>query len=120
MAESIVAGAAGRALFGPPTTLRQLAALTRRATIFVSADTGPLHLAVAVGTPAVGLFGPMPVERNGPYGPTHRGLQMATVVGGSRQRRSASNESMLAIETSDVIAACQELLAQSPGRRNCA
>jgi ADP-heptose:LPS heptosyltransferase len=120
MAVSIVARSAGHARLAPATSLVQLAAITRRAALFVSADTGPLHLAVAVGTPSVGLFGPMPVERNGPYGPRHIGIQKATLTGGSRQRRNASDATMLAISVEDVAAACGALLDRSPGQRNCA
>jgi ADP-heptose:LPS heptosyltransferase len=35
----------------------------------VSGDTGPLHIAAAVGTPVVALFGPTSAERNGPWSP---------------------------------------------------
>jgi heptosyltransferase-1 len=42
-------------------------ALLRRAKFVVSADTGPLHLATALGTPVVGLYGPTDPARNGPY-----------------------------------------------------
>jgi heptosyltransferase-1 len=49
-------------------SLRQLIALIRRARVVVSGDTGPLHLAAALGTPAVGLYGPTDPVRNGPYG----------------------------------------------------
>lgn len=45
----------------------QLMALLRRATCVVAGDTGPLHLAVALGTPTVALFGPTDPGRNGPY-----------------------------------------------------
>ncbi len=120
MAEAIVAQSAGHARLAPATSLRQLAALARRAALFVSADTGPLHLAVAVGTPSVGLFGPMPVERNGPYGPAHLGIQKATLTGGSRGRRSASDATMRAISVDDVTAACDTLLSRSAGRKQCA
>jgi len=48
--------------------LGPLMALMRRAKFVVSADTGPLHLASALGTPVVGLFGPTDPSRNGPYG----------------------------------------------------
>jgi len=41
----------------------------------VAGDTGPLHLAAALGTPALGLFGPTSAARNGPYGPRCHGLQ---------------------------------------------
>ena len=42
--------------------------MLRRARVFVSADTGPLHLAAAVGTPVLGLFGPKDELVYGPYG----------------------------------------------------
>jgi heptosyltransferase-1 len=47
--------------------LGQLMALLRGATCIVGGDTGPLHLAIALGTPAVALFGPTDPARNGPY-----------------------------------------------------
>lgn len=49
------------------TKLRQLAALAKRCAVFVSGDTGPLHIAAAVGTPVVGLFGPDDPNKTGPY-----------------------------------------------------
>lgn len=51
--------------------LRHLAALCRRAAVMVSTDTGPMHLAAAVGTPVVTLFGPTAPNRTGPYGEEH-------------------------------------------------
>ena len=51
----------------PPTDLRQLAALLARASLMVSGDTGPLHLAAALETRCVGIFGPTAPARNGPY-----------------------------------------------------
>jgi len=68
-------GGASRAVLGPPTNLYELIAILRRASVLVAADTGPLHLAAAVGTPCVGLFGPTLALRNGPYGAGHRCLQ---------------------------------------------
>lgn len=47
--------------------LEKLMALLRNADCIVGGDTGPLHLAVALGTPAVALFGPTDPARNGPY-----------------------------------------------------
>jgi lipopolysaccharide heptosyltransferase I len=52
----------------PPTSLRELARVLRDASVVVGADTGPLHLAAALGTPVVGLYGPTNPARNGPYG----------------------------------------------------
>jgi lipopolysaccharide heptosyltransferase I len=96
----------------PPTSLTELAALCRRANLFVGSDTGPLHIAAAVGTPCVGLFGPMPHERNGPYGQQHIAVQKVWLTGSSRERRTADNASMRAIAIADVCAACDAILAR--------
>jgi len=56
------------ATLAPPTSLRELAGLLRNARLVIGADTGPLHLAAALGTRVVGLYGPTHVWRNGPYG----------------------------------------------------
>lgn len=50
------------------TSLKQLAYIIKRAQTFVAGDTGPMHLAAAVGTKVVAMFGPTDPERNGPYG----------------------------------------------------
>jgi lipopolysaccharide heptosyltransferase I len=52
----------------PPTNLRELASLLRSARLVIGGDTGPLHLADALGTKVVGLYGPTNAWRNGPYG----------------------------------------------------
>ena len=71
-AESIRDAAAAAAVrLAPPTDLRQLGALLGRATLMVSGDTGPLHLAAALRTHCVGIFGPTDPARNGPYGEGH-------------------------------------------------
>jgi heptosyltransferase I len=74
-ARAIQSGLAPRALLAPPTDLDELAALFRRCSLVVAADTGPLHLAAALGTPTIGLFGPTRAERNGPYGEKARAIQ---------------------------------------------
>ncbi len=51
------------------TTLKELAALLSDAALFVGGDTGPLHIAVAVGIPIVSLYGPTRPALTGPYGP---------------------------------------------------
>jgi heptosyltransferase-1 len=53
------------------TTLRDLACLYRQAALLVTTDSGPMHLAAAVGTPVVALFGPTDPARTGPYGEGH-------------------------------------------------
>ncbi len=50
------------------SSIHGLIAATRRATAVLGVDSGPLHLAAALGKPGVALFGPTDPERNGPYG----------------------------------------------------
>lgn len=66
MAEAIGARVA------PPTTVRELAYVLRHAALVIGGDTGPLHLAAALGTPVIGLYGPTNPRRNGPYGQLDR------------------------------------------------
>lgn len=51
--------------------LAETAAILKECRVVVSGDTGPAHIAVAVGTPVVGLYGPTAVERSGPFGNNH-------------------------------------------------
>jgi lipopolysaccharide heptosyltransferase I len=114
MAEQIVAESGGCAAMAPPTSLGELAAVARRAILFIGSDTGPLHMASAMGTSCVGLYGPSPLDRNGPYGPQHAGVQRVRLGGSSHERRRAGPESMEAISVADVCQACERVL----GRRS--
>lgn len=97
MARSIAARMTSRPILAPPTTISELSALLRRCALMVASDTGPLHLAAAVGTPCLGLYGPTHADRNGPYGPRCRGL------------RSPSG-ALAAISADEVFQAALELL----------
>jgi len=68
LAFEAVEASQGAADLAPPTSLVDLAGIARGARLLVSGDTGPLHVAGAVGIPVVGLFGPTRPERNGPWG----------------------------------------------------
>lgn len=116
MAEYITAHAGSSALLAPPTSLQELAAIVRRANLFISADTGPLHLAVAVGTCSVGLFGPVPAQRNGPYGSQHIALQQMQLTGTNRERRTASSAAMEEIRVEHVCDACDQVLDRQSQR----
>ncbi len=109
-ARRIVAHSGGHALLAPPTTLVELSALLRRAKMFVGCDTGPMHLAVAIGTRCVVLHGTTRPEISGPYGPDHITIQAYYQSGTSRQRRRASNDAMRAIQVEQVCAACDRLV----------
>lgn len=53
----------------PSTTLMELGALLSRCDLVIANDSGPMHIAAAVGTPTIGLFGPTNPDLQGPYGP---------------------------------------------------
>jgi heptosyltransferase-1 len=69
LASAVVAASKGAAQAAPPTTIVDIVALARGAQLMISGDTGPMHIAGAVGTPIVALFGPTRPERNGPWSP---------------------------------------------------
>ncbi len=66
--ERIRATMKSTAIIPPPTTLLELAALLRRCSLMVTNDSGPMHIAAAMGTPVVGIFGPTNPRLQGPYG----------------------------------------------------
>ena len=94
----------------PRLSLPQLAALARRARLFVGGDTGPLHIAAAVDTPCVGLYGPWPAAGHGPYGAKHIAVQVEYLEGSTRQRRRASRRFIEAISVEAVCDACDCIL----------
>jgi ADP-heptose:LPS heptosyltransferase len=71
LARSVATISGGRAVVAPPTSLRLLASILRRAAMFVGADTGPMHLAWSVGCPVLALFGPTDPRLNAPLGGPH-------------------------------------------------
>ena len=109
-ADQVVAGSDEQARLAPEMSLARLAALGRRARLYIGSDSGPLHLAAAVGTPCVGLYGPWPAERHGPYGPGHVTVQKMVCRGSTRKRRNASAKFMEAIDVESVCEACDRIL----------
>ena len=69
LAREVIAASADAAVAAPPTTLADLVAIAREARLVISGDTGPTHIAAAVGAPVVSLFGPTDPARNGPWSP---------------------------------------------------
>jgi heptosyltransferase-2 len=122
LADEIVRRTGGRAVsLAGKLTLKQLGALLRQASLFVSNSTGPLHLAVAVGTPVLGFYPQiiaMSARRWGPYTGKRRVLVPDRPVDcsdctGKRGDGCACMESIL---LEDACAAARELLAE--GRKN--
>ena len=92
---------------------------TRRAIAVVGVDSGPLHLAAALGKPGVAIFGPTDPARNGPYGGSLqilRSPQAATTY----KRRAAVDQSMSRIAPSQVFEAlrtvCPSFRSPTPTR----
>ena len=83
-------------------SLDSLMALLRNARCIVGGDTGPLHLAVALGTPAVALFGPTDPARNGPYR-SHDIVLRAKDTVTTHARSDQTDPSMLAIRVDAVF-----------------
>lgn len=88
-------------------------ALMHRARLMVGPDTGPLHLAAALGVPVIGIFGPTDPRRNGPYGPAVRALR-APGAKTSYHHDATPDGSMNAVSVEMVLAAMDELLARQP------
>lgn len=78
LARAIAHGLTPPPLIPPPTSIPEMAALLRRALLVVGGDTGPIHIAAALGIPTVGLYGPTSGRRNGPYGPRALAIQSPT------------------------------------------
>jgi 3-deoxy-D-manno-octulosonic-acid transferase/heptosyltransferase-1 len=69
------------------TSLKMLAAIYRHSALLVTTDTGPMHLAAAVGTPVVALFGPTAPWRTGPFGDGHQVVRTAPACSPCFKRR---------------------------------
>lgn len=115
MADEIVAASSHMAIKAPPTRIWELGALLRQARFLIGCDTGPTHLAAAMGVPCVTLFGTTEPEVSGPYepdsaNPVHVRIQKYYQAGSSRERRKASNHAMLEIQVSDVIQGIEQLI----------
>jgi len=115
LAQELISAAGSRPPIAIPLGLGPLMALLRRAKFVVSADTGPLHLASALGTPVVGLYGPTDPARNGPYaGPNeiHSIVIRNPAKSETTYRRGASYSSpMLSITVDQVADAVARLVS---------
>ena len=92
-------------------SLTQLIALTRRARLFIGGDTGPMHLAAAMGIPVVGIFGPTDPARNGPFGTPNVVLRSAS-SSTSYKHLAQPDRGLLEITSEEVAAAAGEFLQE--------
>jgi lipopolysaccharide heptosyltransferase I len=92
------------------TTIEELMGLLAHTHCVVAADSGPLHLAAALGTPVVGLFGPTDPGRNGPFVPGAMIVHKARPEEISYKRRADYSPAMLRITVEDVMTAIESIL----------
>jgi ADP-heptose:LPS heptosyltransferase len=114
----VAGGAAGRAFdLGGATTLGQLAGVLARADVVVVGNTGPAHVAAAVGTPVVSLFAPtVPAARWRPWAVAHELLFAEVPCAGCRARACpvAGHPCLSRVSVDDVVAAVQRLARARP------
>jgi len=93
------------------TSLKELAALFSLAQAVVTTDTGPMHLAAAVGTPVVALFGPTAPWRTGPWGANHRVIRLGLPCSPcfKKQCPHGRPDCMEEIDVDEVLAAVGEV-----------
>jgi heptosyltransferase I len=113
LAAQIARASGGAAEMAPATTLADVLALAREARLLVSGDTGPTHLAAAVGTPIVGLYGPTDPARNGPWHPDDICVSRFGACACHHQRRChrPATWCLADITVEDVMAAVDQRLA---------
>ncbi len=98
-------------------SLKELAALTARARAFVGVDSAPMHMAAAMQTPTVALFGPSGEAHWGPWGVVHRIVSSqdprhtCRPCGNDGCGGSKVSECLTELPVSQVLAAVNELLA---------
>jgi heptosyltransferase-1 len=91
---------------------------TRRAGAVLGVDSGPLHLAAALGQPGVAIFGPTDPARNGPYGDSLRVLRTAGAAT-TYKRGAAIDRSMQQISPDEVFEALRLVLGERRQRAGC-
>lgn len=107
-------GAGGGAASAMQTTISELIALTRRASLFIGGDTGPMHLAAALRVPVVAIFGPTDPARNGPYG-TRSVVLRNPASPTTHARNPHPDEAMREISVEAVVNASHTLLTNTQG-----
>ena len=91
------------------TTLITLAALYEKADFIISTDTGPMHIAAALGTPTVALFGPTAPWRTGPFGSVHQVIRVELECNPCFKRQCETIDCMEQISVAQVLAGVRKL-----------
>lgn len=110
LAQQTIAAAGNHAPVMLPLGLGPLMALLLRAKFVVSADTGPLHLAAALGAPVIGLYGPTDPSRNGPYGSRDIVVRNPHASVTTYRREASYSPAMTSITVDQVLHAIERRL----------
>ena len=114
LAQTVVERSSACARMAPQTRIPDVLELSRAASLMVSGDTGPLHIAAAAGTPIVALFGPTDPGRNGPWCDQDVALSRYHACRCHYDRRCHQRTWCLAdVTVAEVTAAIQQRLAQA-------
>jgi lipopolysaccharide heptosyltransferase II len=112
LAERLVGASEGAAKLCPPLSLFGFMELARRARLVVAADSGPLHLACAMGVPVVAIYGPTNPGRNGPFDPRDAVVRRTPLCSPCYKRRCPIHDGVMdAITSQDVLGAIERRLA---------
>ncbi len=116
-AEEVAAASGGRATARPAGDLGDLAAELRGAALALGGDTGPIHLAHALGVPVLCLMGPTDPARNGPYRAPRNALWKRLPCSFCHRRFGETKACLLEISPQTVAERALELLGAAQMRR---
>lgn len=117
--DRIASAVPGRVVnFCGKTSVAESMVLLSRASLLVANDTGPVHMAAAVGTSCLVVFGPTRPDWTGPYGDGHRIVAKQVPCGPCLKKKCplGTGECMESITPGDVLAVAREMLAKGGGR----
>ncbi len=111
IAEKVVESSRGKAVsLAGSTTLTELIEIMKGASLVISNDSGPMHIAAAVGVPVVAIFGPTSPERTGPYGDLHVIVRSGAACSPCFKKKCGDWKCMKEVRPSEVYKKARHLL----------
>ncbi len=112
IADKVVESSGGKAVsLAGGTTLNELIEIMRNASLVISNDSGPMHIAAAVGVPVVAIFGPTSPERTGPYGDSHAIIRSGAACSPCFRKKCGDLKCMKEVKPSEVYRKARHLLS---------
>jgi heptosyltransferase-2 len=110
LSEAVAANIPGVINLAGRTSLQQLMAVLAHSRVLVTTDTGPAHVAAALATPVIAIFGPSNASNTGPFASTNnwavavmKNIECNPCVDTGRDKMCADNKCMQAVTVSDVV-----------------